>query len=422
MSESEVLISCNNLSKRFCRDLKRSFLYGVGNISKDLLFPKTDATNIHYSEQKLKKGEFWALKDVNFELRRGECLGLIGKNGAGKTTLFKVLNGLIKPDTGHVEIRGRIGALIALGAGFNPILTGKENVFINGSILGLSRSEILGKYDEIVDFAELHDFMDAPVRTYSSGMKVRLGFAIAAQMKPDVMLVDEVLAVGDVAFKRKCLAFVQQLQRNGGSIILVSHNLNQIMSYCSKSILLEKGVLFSAGDTRDVISKALELQLQKPERQKQGTEEILRDNDVLIKNVLIKSDGGGFLMMDQPGEILIEIDSKVTRKVSLSFVVYSEDLSRRVVSKRSDDSEILFDIKPGVETFKVSILNTPLVPSKYCIAVAVRDGKATLASAGTEDSSIFFEVKLPSNEKRYSRVVTSENTLWLDCEWILLKK
>ena len=146
----------------------------------------------------LRDGEFWAVQDVSFELRRGECLGLIGHNGAGKTTLLKMLNGLIKPDAGSITMRGRVGALIALGAGFNPILTGRENIYINGSVLGLTKKEIDAKIDEIIDFAEIREFIDMPVQSYSSGMSVRLGFAVAANLEPDILILDEVLAVGDI--------------------------------------------------------------------------------------------------------------------------------------------------------------------------------------------------------------------------------
>jgi lipopolysaccharide transport system ATP-binding protein len=188
----------------------------------------------------LRDGEFWANKDISFELRRGECLGLIGRNGAGKTTLLKMLNGLIKPDAGTIEMHGRVGALIALGAGFNPILTGRENIYVNGSILGLSKEEIDSKIEDIIDFSEIPEFIDSPVQTYSSGMQVRLGFAVATALKPDILILDEVLAVGDAAFRHKCYHRINKLITNC-AVILVSHSMEQISAISSSVGMMEKG-------------------------------------------------------------------------------------------------------------------------------------------------------------------------------------
>lgn len=203
MQENEVLVKVEGLSKKFCKDLKTSLWYGVKDLYNSTLGMKTGDS--------LRKDEFWAVKDISFELRRGECLGLIGHNGAGKSTLLKILNGLINPDEGKVTIKGRVGALIELGAGFNPILTGRENIYNNGAVLGFSKSEIDLKIEEIIDFAEIRDFIDMPVQNYSSGMKVRLGFAVAAQIKPDVLIIDEVLAVGDLGFVLKCFKTIDTI-------------------------------------------------------------------------------------------------------------------------------------------------------------------------------------------------------------------
>ena len=233
--DSDVLIKVNNVSKKFCRDFKKSLWYGLKDTAADILHPKEDSRN-----SCLRQGEFWANQDISFEVRRGECLGLIGCNGAGKTTLLKMLNGLMKPDTGSIEMHGRVGALIALGAGFNPILTGRENIYVNGSILGLHKKEIDAKLDEIVDFAEMEDAIDAPVRTYSSGMQVRLGFAVATTMNPDVLILDEVLAVGDASFRAKCYNRIGKIQKNA-AVIFVSHQMSQISQVCDSSLLLIKG-------------------------------------------------------------------------------------------------------------------------------------------------------------------------------------
>lgn len=230
--QGEVLVKVENVSKKFCRTLKKSLWYGIQDIGSELIGRKY--------EHELRPDEFWSVKDVSFELRRGECLGIMGPNGAGKSTLLKMLNGLIKPDQGRIEIKGRVGALIELGTGFNPILTGRENIYNNAAVLGFSRPEVREKLDAIVEFSEVGDFLDMPVKNYSSGMKVRLGFAVAAQMEPDVLIVDEVLAVGDVGFRLKCFNRIFELAKKC-SIILVSHSVPQMSRVATNIMMLDKG-------------------------------------------------------------------------------------------------------------------------------------------------------------------------------------
>jgi lipopolysaccharide transport system ATP-binding protein len=229
---SDTLIQVESVSKKFCRSLKRSLWYGVYDIGTELLGQT--------KKSGLRKDEFWAIDDVSFELHRGECLGLIGHNGAGKSTLLKMLNGLIKPDKGRITMKGRVGALIELGTGFNPILTGRENIFNNGAVLGFTQKEINEKFESIVDFAEIGDFLDTPVQNYSSGMKVRLGFAVAAHMEPDILLIDEVLAVGDLRFKLKSYNLIDQLVEHC-SVIFVSHSMQNISRMCNQILLVENG-------------------------------------------------------------------------------------------------------------------------------------------------------------------------------------
>ena len=244
---AEVLVKVEGLSKKFCKDLKTSLWYGV----KDLVSGITGSQ----ANRPLRDKEFWAVKDITFELRRGECLGLIGHNGAGKSTLLKILNGLINPDEGSVTMRGRVGALIELGAGFNPILTGRENIYNNGAVLGFTRKEIDAKVEEIIDFSEIREFIDMPVQNYSSGMKVRLGFSVAAQMEPDVLIIDEVLAVGDLGFYFKCLNKIGELIPKT-AIIYVSHNMPQVARICTKILLLDKGKsIFNNNQISEGISK-----------------------------------------------------------------------------------------------------------------------------------------------------------------------
>ncbi len=246
--DTEVVISVENVSKKFCRNLKKSLLYGVQDITTELF-------GVNRKSDSLRPKEFWALKDINFQLRRGEALALIGSNGAGKSTMLRIISGLIKPDTGRVKVRGRIAPLIALGAGFNPILTGRENIYANMSILGLSTKEIDHKLQDVIDFAEIADAIDAPVQTYSSGMAARLGFACAVHIEPDILLIDEVLAVGDIKFRMKCHRQLAKLREHGTAFILVSHNPPAILNVCNSAVYISKGRLISAGDIDTVVRK-----------------------------------------------------------------------------------------------------------------------------------------------------------------------
>ncbi len=228
-------IVVERVSKKFCRRLRHSLWYGLVDLAHELT-ARNGSDNVT-----LRESEFLAVDDVSFALHPGECIGLIGHNGAGKSTLLKMLNGLVRPDKGKITIRGRVGALIELGAGFSPILTGRENIYINGAVLGFSKHEIDAKFDEIVDFAELHDAIDAPVQTYSSGMYVRLGFAVAAQLNPDIFLIDELLAVGDTAFRMKCFQHLLDIKRSGKAIVVVSHNMIDINRVCDRVVTLDGG-------------------------------------------------------------------------------------------------------------------------------------------------------------------------------------
>lgn len=237
---TDTIISVEGVSKKYCRSLKRTMLYGVRDVACDVFGLSQNANG-------LRPDEFWALDNVSFEVKRGECLGLIGPNGAGKSTLLKLLGGITLPDKGRIKVTGRVGALLELGAGFHPMLTGRENIHLTGGILGLSNDEIAEKFDAIVDFASLEEFIDSPVKHYSSGMYVRLGFAIAAHADPDVFLIDEALAVGDILFQSKCYAKLREFKDRGITIIFVTHNLDMVTTHCRRSLLLDKGKLIGDG-------------------------------------------------------------------------------------------------------------------------------------------------------------------------------
>lgn len=245
--KDDVLIKVDNVSKKFCRSLKKSLWYGMQDLGREITGRR------HGGDGELRPEEFWAVKDVSFELKRGECLGLIGHNGAGKTTLLRMLNGLIKPDHGRIEMRGRVGALIALGAGFNPILTGRENIYVNASVLGVSKRELDEKIEEIIDFAEIGEFIDAPVQSYSSGMQVRLGFSVASSLEPDILILDEVLAVGDAGFRTKCYNRIRKISEKS-AVIFVTHSMPYVARMCNLSLFLEKGMPSGLLPAQDGIS------------------------------------------------------------------------------------------------------------------------------------------------------------------------
>ncbi len=201
--------------------------------------------------------EFWALKDVSFEIKYGEIIGIIGHNGAGKSTLLKILSRITEPTHGYADIYGRVGSLLEVGTGFHPELTGRENVYLNGSILGMRKAEIDRKFDEIVEFAEIEQFIDTPVKHYSSGMYVRLAFSVAAHLEPEILLIDEVLAVGDVAFQKKSLGKMENVSQQGRTVIFVSHNMNALQRLCPQSILLNHGQLLTRDKTSQVIEQYL---------------------------------------------------------------------------------------------------------------------------------------------------------------------
>ena len=244
MSDEDVLIQAENVSKRFCRSLKRSLWYGVRGVLHSLnpLAAGQQEPDLHrpVSDADLRQDEFWSLRDLCFEVRRGECLGLIGHNGAGKSTLLKILNGLMRPDRGRVTMRGRVAGLIELNAGFNGLLTGRENIINQATLLGISRQELNSRFDEIVEFSGLHQFLEMPVQNYSSGMKVKLGFSVYAMLRPDVLIIDEVLAVGDVAFRMKCLNAIGEMMRTA-AVVFVSHSMPQIFRVCSEVLVLDHG-------------------------------------------------------------------------------------------------------------------------------------------------------------------------------------
>ena len=254
-----AIIKVENLSKEY-----RLGVIGHGTLYRDLqtwwakVRGKEDPNSKLMEKKRLQGDRFWALKDISFEIQPGDRVGIIGRNGAGKSTLLKILSRVTTPTSGNVKIRGRVASLLEVGTGFHPELTGRENIFLNGAILGMTKAEVKKKFDEIVDFAGVEDFIDTPVKRYSSGMYVRLAFAVAAHLDPEILIVDEVLAVGDAEFQKKCLGKMQDVSKNQGrTVIFVSHNMGAIRSLCNKGILLNDGAIRSNGDVEECLTSYL---------------------------------------------------------------------------------------------------------------------------------------------------------------------
>jgi lipopolysaccharide transport system ATP-binding protein len=268
MSDSDVVIRVEGLGKKYSLHHEQSESYTAlrdvvtrqAKAAGRLLNPFTLAGQLRKAhrqaaqKQAASEEEFWALKDMSFEIRRGERVGIIGSNGAGKSTLLKILSRITDPTTGRIEIHGRVASLLEVGTGFHPELTGRENIYLNGAILGMKRREIRSKFDEIVDFAEVEKFLDTPVKRYSSGMYVRLAFAVAAHLEPEILVVDEVLAVGDASFQKKCLGKMEDVaDRQGRTVLFVSHQMPMVASLCKRCLLLQDGVLSDDGKPSAVI-------------------------------------------------------------------------------------------------------------------------------------------------------------------------
>ncbi len=360
----DVLINVENVSKKYCRSLEHTMLYGVYDVARDMF-------GLDNHSGQLRKNEFWAIDGVSFEVKRGECLGIIGPNGAGKSTLLKMLNGILLPDKGKITIHGQVGALIELGAGFHPMLTGRENVYVNGAILGLGRKEIDRKFDEIVAFAELEDFIDSPVKFYSSGMYVRLGFAVSAHLNPDVLLIDEVLAVGDVAFRLKCFNHVRSLMINGSAVILVTHSQNDIVRVCSRGIVLYHGKPLASESLTQAIRQYHELlQTTTKERRDQ------LDTPVRVKSVRTLDSQGMTARQFRSGEDVL-VDIHYESKISVDDCVFVIKLASHelgeFVSFTNRVSGQTIPISVGNGSIIVRLRNVPLLGGNYMVQVHMYD-------------------------------------------------
>jgi homopolymeric O-antigen transport system ATP-binding protein len=382
VTANRPVIEVERVSKRYSRSLRRSLWYGVKDIGKEVL------ARGQYAET-LRPTEFWALRDVSFSVSRGETVGLIGHNGAGKTTLLKLINGLMKPTAGQISVHGSIRALIALDAGFNPILTGRENIKVAGTVLGMDQHEIGQRLEAIVEFSEIGDFIDAPVRSYSSGMIARLGFSIAVHTQPDILLVDEVLAVGDLNFAIKCHRKIKEFRDNGGSIVLVSHNAYSIRSNCDRVVWIEQGEVQSIGLTADVCD-AYEAAVASQDATHRASD---------------YSDGAVLVAVRHPSAIdsgdpfTVELELNLTRPLGSPIVAlsFSTLTGQVVVANTSVTDGADFGLDVGRNVLHLTYEELPLTRGIYGINVVVADGtinNQVLAALKRSE----FEVRVPRGD------------------------
>ncbi len=358
---NDTLIKVEGVSKKFCRSLKLSLWYGMQDLGNEVI------GNRHGGNGVLRKDEFWAMRDIRFELKRGECLGLIGPNGAGKSTLLKMLNGLIKPDSGRITMHGRVGALIELGAGFNPILSGRENIYVNGSVLGFTKEEIDRKIDAIIDFSEIEEFIDSPVQNYSSGMKVRLGFAVAAQMEPDVLLIDEVLAVGDVGFRAKCFNAIYNLMGKA-AVIFVSHSMPQISRICSDILVMNHGECAFQGKE---ISKGIDQYYTYFAAEKEW---VGGSGKAVIHSIELESnDKKGVDTVEYLKDLIIHMDTSVEKSVmnpTISMVIVTQEL-QNVAQCSSFMNDIILENDGDRLLISLRLEKINFNPGRYVINITI---------------------------------------------------
>lgn len=321
----------------------------------------------------LSSPTFWALKDVSFEVQPGEVLGIIGRNGAGKSTLLKILSRVTSPTTGRIELNGRVASLLEIGTGFHPELTGRENVFLNGTILGMTKAEVRRKFDEIVAFAEIEKFIDTPVKRYSSGMNVRLGFAVAAHLEPEILVVDEVLAVGDVSFQRKCLGKMEDVAQHGRTVLFVSHQMPAVESLTQRCLLLEQGGIDLMGETTKVVSRYVERSTGDSERpisewsDRHGNREtaIVTGFSALNRN----GERTRFLPVGEPFTLEIEVDYTVPTMADVAVVVENARSVPLFTSALSDGQRL--EKRAGTTRYAVTIDPNCLKLGAYLVTICV---------------------------------------------------
>lgn len=413
-----------------------SKLYRLGQISHGMLFKdlqsywakflgKEDPNSYVKNTRVTKNNLFWALRDINFSVKKGEVVGIIGRNGAGKSTLLKILSRITSPTDGSIIYQGRIASLLEVGTGFHPELTGKENIYLNGAILGMTRNEILQKYDEIVDFSGISEFIDTPVKRYSSGMYVRLAFAVAAHLSPDILVIDEVLAVGDLDFQKKCLGKMESVSKESGrTILFVSHNMAAISSLCNRSILLKDGMIHFIGNTADTIRSYIQENERILNTSLIDRKDRTGEGEIIFTETWTEDATGEKKNIFLSGETLvicakIKFNQKVNyKKLRLAFQIQDHnDYTLTDLKTESKGIEFKTPIIQTEAVFKCRIDRLPFMPGLYNHHViiwsdqVVQDFIITAGKFQVEEGDFFNTGKNPHKGHGY---------LLLDHNWIMI--
>ena len=350
---------------------------------------------------------FWALRDVSFTVGEAEVVGLIGKNGAGKSTLLRILSRITEPTEGRIDLFGKVASLLEVGIGFHPELTGRENIYLNGAILGMSRREIRSKFDEIVAFAEIERFLDTPVKRYSSGMYVRLAFAVAAHLEPDILIVDEVLAVGDSAFQQKCLGKMRSIRSEGRSVIVVSHNMSTVSSLCQRAIWLQDGMLKSTGPTQEVVRAYLAEGIQNDFiwTPRHGVLSAFEYHSISV----VRGDTGSAsegIPADVPVDVLFDFtihDAFPARRIELRLMNDTGDLLLTTTSA-DRSGELHHEWKRGRQTFRCRIPPDLLMPGRYFVSVTEPYGGYDILRENVLTFSVTEENSLAARDERQGKI------------------
>ena len=365
MSNPAIIVE--NLGKRYTIGHQRANRDGLRHAIESAI--REPLTWLRSSRQKkLQQADFWALKDVSFHIKQGEVVGIIGSNGAGKSTLLKILSRITVPSEGRIRIDGRIASLLEVGTGFHQELTGRENIFLNGAILGMTRAEIIRKFDEIVEFSEIEEFLDTPVKRYSSGMYVRLAFAVAAHLEPEILIVDEVLAVGDAAFQKKCIGKMENFAQSGRTVLFVSHNMDAVRTLCQRAILFDGGKIRADGYVDSVVEDYFSRFSTSSGQQLRGA------YGLAIEKVVLKNDGGQETRQFCPGEdLIIEITFDAQKCLERPYFI----LAVRGHKGNCFTANMLLDghrpkFLNGKGKISCRFKAIPLLPQRYTVQLAIK--------------------------------------------------